>query len=302
MPTVEFKPELFNEDTVTTEKVAYELLKATPVPATNYFAAPWSALIRRREMDLPRRKLDRGFTICQHAWFDRIIPACLRLGLDTLFTPHVQPGTAAGVPRWVSLGSRTAGIGRLLRPRVEAAAGFRILPFPHLAVNGVDPQAKELWYSFIGFDTHPVRRAIFDLPRHANTILMRRQHWHFDGTRDQRDREQHEYRDTLARSRYSLCPRGYGPSTIRFWESLQAGAIPVLISDAMILPTGFEWARCVVRIAEAEVTNLEPILADISDSEEERLRENGLRAFQCFSGANLVRCVRLTYSGNKQAA
>ena len=44
----------------------------------------------------------------------------MQLGLDTLFTPHVEPNTDI-VPRWLYWAGRTVGVRSLLRSRLEAA-------------------------------------------------------------------------------------------------------------------------------------------------------------------------------------
>jgi hypothetical protein len=39
------------------------------------------------------------------------------------------------------------------------------------------------------------------------------------------------YNEVLSDSIFSLCPEGAGPNTLRLWESLAVGSIPVIISD-----------------------------------------------------------------------
>ena len=45
------------------------------------------------------------------------------------------------------------------------------------------------------------------------------------------------------RSRFVLCPRGKGTSSIRLCETLAAGHVPVIISDAWVAPHGPDWER-----------------------------------------------------------
>ena len=45
-----------------------------------------------------------------------------------------------------------------------------------------------------------------------------------------------EYAEVLAKTVFSLCPSGSGPNSIRFWESLRHGCIPVLLSDTWRAP------------------------------------------------------------------
>jgi len=95
-----------------------------------------------------------------------------------------------------------------------------------------------------------------------------------------------KYKEVLSNSRYSLCPRGIGPASIRFWESLGAGAIPVNISDDFWLPGEdyFNWDSCVVTVKEKDILDI----PDISKEQEHELRENALNVFKMFTGENFI--------------
>ena len=41
----------------------------------------------------------------------------------------------------------------------------------------------------------------------------------------------------LLNSKYTLCPSGSGPNSIRLWESLACGSIPIILSDTLDLPS-----------------------------------------------------------------
>ena len=45
-----------------------------------------------------------------------------------------------------------------------------------------------------------------------------------------------KYNKTLSESKFSLCPIGAGPNTLRFWESIAMGSIPVLFNDLFTPP------------------------------------------------------------------
>lgn len=45
-----------------------------------------------------------------------------------------------------------------------------------------------------------------------------------------------QFRQVLNASLFSLCPSGSGPNSIRLWESIAYGAIPVLLADAYLPP------------------------------------------------------------------
>ncbi len=268
----EFHIDLFTKDKIETEYTAYKLLKEDPLPdSINYLAIPWAVLINTKQLEkVPKIKINGGFTICQHIHYEKIIPLLKKIGIDVLFTPHVN----------------------------KKYDGVTVLPFPHLAVNGIMPNSnKNLWYSFIGYNTHWTRKFIFDnYSSKNNNIIIERKQWHFNG-KNQKE-EQEEYQDVLARSRFSLCPRGTGASTLRFWESLQAGAIPVIIADDMQLPTNFDWNLCTLQIPEKNINQLEQFLSKISQERENAMRKQCLEAYALFSGNNFVKIVRNYYLSN----
>lgn len=274
MQLVEHGTDLFRREPIGTEAGAWRCLRERPLRAdATYVATAWSVRINHALLGpaVSWPPVARGFAICQHIRYAEVIPLLRRLGVDTLFTPHAT----GDVP------------------------GLRVLPFPHVAVNSRAPARKDIWYSFVGAgQTHPVRQALRGLPARRDAIVELRERWHF-GEEDPRVRELHRrrYVGVLSRSRYSLCPRGTGVSTLRFWESLRAGAIPVLISDAMRLPEPFDWERAIVRVPETDVRRVVERLAAIDAREEAERRAATLRAYAAFSGPNLVSTLRYHFDG-----
>lgn len=278
MQRYEYKAALL-EKAVPTELTAYQLLKKNPLKSdVNYVAVPWSTLINAGKMsELSQLGLtvDGGFTICQHIRYKEILPILKKMGVTVLFTPHAEPSKDPAI---------------------------KVLPFPHIAINGIaaKPQ-KDILYSFIGFSNHPVRKALFDLTWPKDAVIKRRAVWHFSKSGSQTQRrqlaEKREYQDVLARSRFSLCLRGTGASTLRFWESLQAGAIPVLLSDDMMLPENFDWSRCVIFIKEADVASIDSIIRGVSTETEAAMRKACYEAYAYFQGKNFVSVIRDYFDG-----
>jgi hypothetical protein len=84
-----------------------------------------------------------------------------------------------------------------------------------------------------------------------------------------------EYDAVLLDSIFSLCPSGSGPNSIRLWESLGFGCIPVLLSDSLRLPgTNEEWDEAIVRIPEtrAATSTIPAVLESISRQPERLIR------------------------------
>ena len=47
----------------------------------------------------------------------------------------------------------------------------------------------------------------------------------------------------MKQSEFVLCPRGLGVGSIRFWEAIEYGATPIVISDNLLLPSGLDYLR-----------------------------------------------------------
>lgn len=269
----EYFLEDFGTDPVNTEFLAYKALKKHPLEVNvDYVVIPWAYLINTSSLHkVSKIKVNSGFTICQHINYEVIIPFLREMGITTLFIPHAI--------------------------KDKNYSGVTVLPFPHSAVNGVGPaQTKDIYYSFVGVSwTHPVRAQILALPQRPDCVIKERRDWHFYQSSAEQEIEKQEYQEILARSRFSLCPRGTGASTLRFWESLQAGAIPVLLSDQMTLPEEIDWDACIVRIPEEDVSKIDCILSEISLEQEQAMRAKCLEIFPLCSGDNIVNTIRVHY-------
>lgn len=270
MQTHAYFTELFTQEPVPTEYSAYKALISNPLKEeVNYLAVPWTVLMKKKMLHrLADIRLDGGFTVCQHFRFEEIIPLLRQIGIDVLFTPHIEEG--------------------------KVYEGITVLPFPHFAQNGAKPSGnKDILYSFVGtISGQEVRKKIVHLPKKSDIIIIERNGW---GARTINKEHNKEYRDVLSRSRFALSPRGHGVSTIRFWESLQAGAIPVLLADGTMLPGEIDWHDCMVVIPEREIELVDQIIRNIPQEIEGVMRRNCLKAYRLSSGANLVRTIRHYY-------
>lgn len=79
---------------------------------------------------------------------------------------------------------------------------------------------RDFTMSFIGRVTDPVRQIILDWGKHYSTqcYITDRPH------------SLAEYCRVMARSKYVICPRGYGASSFRIGEALQYGAVPLIFN------------------------------------------------------------------------
>tara|TARA_B100000900_G_C20406635_1_gene645069 strand:- start:411 stop:872 length:462 start_codon:yes stop_codon:yes gene_type:complete len=86
----------------------------------------------------------------------------------------------------------------------------------------------------------------------------------------------------LLTSRFSLCPSGSGPNSIRLWESLAVGAIPVLLADTLELPEHELWDKAILRVKEQDLETVPSLLEQIAPEKEEEMRKNCITIYNHF--------------------
>lgn len=282
---------------VIAEKAVYESLYRNPGQIeAEYFALPWATIlewINKKEYKLKAQKFQKlnkhasVFTVCQSIYYRSLCLFFSSIGVNVCFASHAT----------------------MEDTKIFAEHNIELVPFPLFAVNTANPNnKKDLLYSFVGMSDHPllmsdVRRRILAMEHPADTYIRGRgRRWHYEkrlykeqisnkrmtakekGVENNNTRE---FMDVLARSRYSLCPSGTGPNTIRFWESLGSGAIPVLLSDKMLLPK-YDWDSCLLRIPESDLEKVPQILERIPVEKESMMRSRCLEAYKQYSGNNFA--------------
>lgn len=283
------KTGLFWQYPVITEKEFYEQNKKNP----NYFGIPWATCLDKNinvnslfKLLIQYVKHKDYYTCCQHIYFRKLIPLMKILGITTLYTPHKIIGE-------------------------DNIKGIRIISCPLYAVNVENPQRNKLFknvnyetierpllYSFVG-GYQPtnyltkIRENIFKMNKHKNAVIINTGLWHFEkyvyskdqnveGTlnEDEKTKKLTDiYNDVLLKSRFSLCPSGSGPNSIRFWESLAVGSIPILLADTLDLPENIDWDNTIIRIKENDINNLNAILENINEEKEKQLRLNCIKVY-----------------------
>jgi len=105
-----------------------------------------------------------------------------------------------------------------------------------------------------------------------------------------------KYNQTLSNSLFSLCPVGAGPNSLRFWESLAIGSIPVNLSDRFQLPpldlvdpsNTLRWEDAIIFHPESDIDGLEGRLRSYTPEQLQAMQDTGraifekMRNFVCF--------------------
>lgn len=199
---------------------------------------------------------------------------------------------------------------------------LRLHSWPLYAVNVMDPERREglevvpveqktIFASFKGahMKHYPseIRLRLKELAHLEGYEIEVKDIWHFNKVvynyqifnkeSDKDAIERHEilaYNRLLSQSLFSLCPSGAGPNTLRLWESLGTGAIPVVLSDRYEFPSlksvGLDnneaWQQAVIDLPEKSIGSLDQQLHCLTAKQLEDMQGMGLRLF----GASLHVC------------
>lgn len=116
---------------------------------------------------------------------------------------------------------------------------------------------KDIFCNYVGRTTHPIRKELLKINQ-AGYYISDRSH------------NMSKFCSILARSTFTLCPRGYGPTSFRIQEALQFGSIPVYISDKFIIPHKVPFNEYGVLIRPEQIPDIPKILADIDPKSKDK--------------------------------
>lgn len=162
-------------------------------------------------------------------------------------------------------------------------------PLPLLCQDHKTPPVdkKDIFCSFVGRNTHPIRSEI---------LKIKEKGWHITD----KVVKLPEFCNILSRSVFTLCPRGYGPTSFRIKEAMQYGSIPVYISDSFIHPHNVNFGRYGVMVEQKDAFRLPEMLIDkfIIDKKQELVNEYYQKYFTYEANFNIINSVIENESGN----
>lgn len=118
---------------------------------------------------------------------------------------------------------------------------------------------KKYLASFCGnIGTHPIRKNLYNSFHDKKDFLIRDSFRFFSS---------YFYYKTLSQSIFSICPRGYGPTSYRLYESMKMQTIPVYISDTFWLTDyqNFDWNEAIIKIGLDDIQELDIMLRKIPE-------------------------------------
>lgn len=189
-------------------------------------------------------------TVCQHIHWFRMTDDMVRMGVNTLHISHCEKDTAKQM--------RESGLPLVIKPWTLYAVNYADKSRSQGLEVGKPMGQRKLLTSFIGAHMPHYRSDIrvkmceglaklnepdvlVDLGNmwHFNKIVYNEQVANQQISAEDVDSEEDStvrYNRILSDSKFSLCPEGAGPNTLRFWESIAIGSVPVLFDKSLQFP------------------------------------------------------------------
>ena len=152
-----------------------------------------------------------------------------------------------------------------------------VIPIPLICSSISNPPTvnlknKDIFCSFVGSNTNPIRAKLFHSYSNNTKYLFHQKNWSPKISGE----DLNVFLDLTSRSRFSLCPRGYGPSSFRLYEVMQLKSVPVYISDRHYLPwiDDIDWNDICVLIRKNEIDIMDDILNSIDDEQYANMLNN----------------------------
>lgn len=175
----------------------------------------------------------------------------------------------------------------LYRPD-HTRTGFYLQITENVFINYSQPSGDEKYLaSFVGsINTHPIRQALLEL-KHPDIYIgdtsKTSTNMRYHATSADRAKFWEDYANFIADARFSLCPRGRGPNSIRLYESMKTGRACVILSDEWQPNDDVDWDSFSIRVPESQATRLPEILEEHAHRSAEMGRNARLQWERWFS-------------------
>jgi hypothetical protein len=168
-----------------------------------------------------------------------------------------------------------------------------VIPIPHYPVNTGTPQERVMLFGFLGStSTHASRKGIVKL--FPDCCKDSGAHWGLDKSLG--DGFHKSYIDMLAKCEFALCPRGTGISSVRLFEAMAMGTIPVIIANGYRPPLSnyLNWSEFSVTISENKIKNIPQVLGEFTTEDISSMRQSLEKTYcEHFSSLNFHKSVEM---------
>lgn len=141
---------------------------------------------------------------------------------------------------------------------------------------------KNLICSFIGADSHPLRTNMYTSLKNEKGFYFNINEW----TPYIINKNVKDYYFKSSRSKFVLCPRGYGRASFRFYEILKLGSIPIYVwDDIEWLPYKelIDYSKFSISLNIKEIKDLPKILSSIDELKYDKMLNEYLKVKNYFS-------------------
>ncbi len=167
-----------------------------------------------------------------------------------------------------------------------------VVPIPLLCdPHPIGPIVDDIDVSFAGSLTHPLRQVMFN-------ELSSVPGYHISTSLD----SVQAFRDLTNKSKFVLCPRGYGATSFRLYEIIQMQRVPIYISDDMFLPfvEEVDWNRLALCVEPTDMAKIPELVEDsISSGDYLQKVEYGRSIFnKYFTFEGCIQTIERIITGN----
>jgi len=136
---------------------------------------------------------------------------------------------------------------------------------------------KEIFCSFTGSLTHNIRNKIYNCYSSDTDFILIGRDW----TPSVSEKDFSTFINITKRSKFTLCPRGYGAQSFRLYEVLQLNSVPVIVYDKEWLPFKdiINWSSFCILVHENEIDKLKYKLLNITDQQYEQMLITGKQIY-----------------------
>jgi hypothetical protein len=268
-----------------TEKIIFEyFLKEENIP-DNYFAFPWNTLMNSSDDNLENElkemngiigeKKNSCFTVMQN--IDAVNIKYLQLAKDINIT-HIFV-------------SHLSGLARINGEEL----GLTLIPFSicikddilgSIEINSIIN--RQYLVNYVGNKNNNIREKIFN------------EFKDFDDECYIKKSEEKEYNfEIMNNSKFTLCPAGNGINSIRIWEAMSTGSIPVILSNKLLLPIigEFNWTDCLIINNEKNIKLLYDELKEMDNEKLEMMSNNCIKYYNKYFSNESIQNVIFNYYG-----
>jgi hypothetical protein len=167
-------------------------------------------------------------------------------------------------------------------------SGSNIIPIPlicsELSKELILKEKKQYTASFVGSATHSIRIKMAQILFGKSDYQIWLKNW--SPSVDKPDFKL--FLELASKSKYMLCPRGYGLNSFRLYEAFQLNCVPVIITDKSYLPWQDElnWSEFSILIDENNLSHIDEILKNIDDDQYNKLLTTGKNIYSSYFTLN----------------